>query len=478
MANSARSRSTRTCAGVRRRRLRCRWPWTPIACPAATISAATVGWRSTCSPTRKNVARTPAASRTSSVAGVPRGWGPSSKLKATAPGSGRRSRTPSARRSAAEYLHGAGPACATASAARAAARLSWRQPMSPVALGAVAACAASCLYNLGVALQAMEARRMPAEQALQPSLLGDLARRPRWLAGTGLGLLGWPLQAAALLLAPLTVVQPGLAFGLILLLVLGARTLHERVERRDVAAVVAIIGGVAWLAAVAPPESSHHAGGMRLAAALVAVGALALIPYAVRRRGAVGGIAAALSAGTAFAWSGLSTKLVADAVSGSAWPLAVVWTLATGAASLLALLSEMTALQRRPVTQVAPVVFVVQVALPVLAAPLVTGESWAHAPLGPAGILVGLVVVLAGAIVLTSAPAVRSLVGEASSAESGTDGSVPPSEATAATVSAVVPSAVTTTTSPLDGRAATGRDASTVIAPATGDASTVRPTRY
>jgi hypothetical protein len=350
--------------------------------------------------------------------------------------------------------------------------------MSSVALGAVAACAASCLYNLGVALQAMEARRMPAEQALQPSLLGDLARRPRWLAGTGIGLLGWPLQAAALLLAPLTVVQPGLAFGLILLLVLGARTLHERVGPRDVAAVVAIIGGVAWLAAVAPPESSHHAGGVRLAAVLVAVGALALIPYAVRRPSAVGGIAAALSAGTAFAWSGLSTKLVADAVSGNAWPVAVVWTLATGLASLLALLSEMTALQRRPVTQVAPVVFVVQVALPVLAAPLVTGESWVHAPLGPAGILVGLVVVLAGAIVLTSAPAVRSLVGESSNAESGTDGSASPSEATAATVSAVVPSAVTTTTSPLDGRADTGRDASTVTAPATGDASTVRPTRY
>jgi drug/metabolite transporter (DMT)-like permease len=350
--------------------------------------------------------------------------------------------------------------------------------MSSVVIGAAAACAASCLYNLGVALQALEARVAPAERGLRPSLVVGLARRPRWLAGTALGLVGWPLQAAALVLAPLTVVQPALAFGLGLLLVLGARTLHERVGARDVLAVAAIVAGVAWLAAVGPDASSHHVGGWPLAGALAALAAVALAPYALRGR--VGGIAMAMSAGAAFAWSGLSTKFVADALNAHQWLPAVAWTLATGLSSGLAVLSEMSALQHRQATHVAPLVFVVQVAIPVLAAPLLTGESWAHAPLGPAGILVGLAVVVGGAIVLTTAPAVRSLVdAEASSAGSDTARSPsPPSEATALSPGPVAPPAVTTTMSPGDGAAGSGCDPSTLNRPATGDASTLRPSRY
>jgi drug/metabolite transporter (DMT)-like permease len=352
--------------------------------------------------------------------------------------------------------------------------------MSGVVLGAGAACAASSMYNLGVALQAIEARVVPADRGLRLSLVTCLARRPRWLAGTALGVLGWPLQAAALLLAPLTVVQPALAFGLVLLLALGARTLHERVGVRDVLAVAAIIAGVAWLAAVAPDASSHHAGGWPLVAALGVLAAIALAPYALRRRRRVDGIVAAISAGAAFAWSGLSTKFVADAAGAHHWAAAAGWMLATGLSSGVALLSEMTALQRRAATHVAPLVFVVQVAIPVLAAPLLTGESWAHAPLGPAGIVAGLAVVIGGAVVLTTARAVRSLVdADASSADSGTAVSPSaPSALAAASAWSADPVTVTTTMSPADGRAGSEREASKVRRPATGEASTLRPSRY
>jgi drug/metabolite transporter (DMT)-like permease len=351
--------------------------------------------------------------------------------------------------------------------------------MSSVVLGALAACAASSMYNLGVALQAVEARVVPAAHGLRPSLVGRLLRRPRWLAGTALGLLGWPLQAVALLLAPLTVVQPALAFGLVLLLVLGTRTLHERIGARDVLAVAAIIGGVAFLAAVAPPASSHHVGGWPLAAALAALGAVALAPYALRGGRGVGGIAAALSAGAAFAWSGLSTKFVADALSAHQWATAVAWTLATGLSSLLALLSEMSALQRRPATQVAPFVFVVQVVIPVLAAPLLTGESWARAPLGAAGVLAGLAIVIGGAVAVTAARPVRALdADEPNSADSGTALSpVERSEAAVASAAATEPSEVTTITSPA-AAPRTGPGALVATAPRTGDASSVRASRY
>ena len=352
--------------------------------------------------------------------------------------------------------------------------------MPAVVLGAAAACAASLLYNLGVAFQALEARAMPAAHGLRASLVARLARRPRWLAGTALGVVGWPLQAAALLLAPLTVVQPALAFGLVLLLVLGARALDERVGARDVLAVAAIVVGVTFLAAVAPEASTHHVGGWPLAGALAALAAVALAPYALRGRLGVSGIAAALSAGAGFAWSGLSTKFVADALSAHQWLAAVCWTLATGLSSGLALVSEMSALQRRPATQVAPFVFVVQVVIPVLAAPLLTGESWARAPLGPAGIIVGLAIVIGGAVALTAARAVRALVdAKPSSAESGAvRRPSTPSAATAATVRSVDLSTVTTTMSPADGAAGGEPEAGKLSRPATGEASRLRAKRY
>jgi len=248
--------------------------------------------------------------------------------------------------------------------------------MSSLLLGIAAACAASSLYDIGLALQALDARDAPADEGLRPSLLARLIRRPRWLIGTGLNLAGWPLQAVALLLAPLTVVQPALAFGLVLLLFIGIRHLDERVGLREVAAVAAILTGVALLGLVAPDVSTQHAGTRALACVLGGVAVLALVPFALRGRGSV----TTLGAGAALAWSGLSTKLAADALHQGHVQTALLWAIATGVASGIGLLAEMSALQQRAATQVAPVVFVVQVVVPVLAAPVLVGEWWAGWP--------------------------------------------------------------------------------------------------
>ncbi|MEA2456592.1 MAG: hypothetical protein QOI45_2854 [Thermoleophilaceae bacterium] len=288
--------------------------------------------------------------------------------------------------------------------------LSYVWTVSSLALGVAAAFAASTLYNLGVALQALEARATPREDGMRLSLIGRLMRRPRWLAGTLLGVVGWPLQAAALMLAPLTVVQPALAFGLTLLLVLGARTLHERVGAREVAAVGGIIAGVVLLAVAAPATEAARAGPGATAAVLGSIALVGLAPFIAAIRLPVGGLAAALAAGAAFAWSGLSTKYVADAAGHEAWPAAVAWALATGLASGLALIGEMTALQRRRATQVAPLVFVVQVAVPVMAAPLLVGERWLESAWRAVGVYAGLSVVIAGAVILVTSPTVTAFV--------------------------------------------------------------------
>src|SRR3954454_25351058 len=145
--------------------------------------------------------------------------------------------------------------------------------MSSAALagGVALAPAAGCCFDGAVALQALEARALEARQPGAGMIRGLLAR-PRWLAATALSIAGWPLQVAALALAPLTVVQPALAVGLVLLLFLGNRLLHEPGRPRDMAAVAAIAAGLALLAWAAPEAEHVHAGAPTLALVLGSLG--------------------------------------------------------------------------------------------------------------------------------------------------------------------------------------------------------------
>jgi drug/metabolite transporter (DMT)-like permease len=282
--------------------------------------------------------------------------------------------------------------------------------MPRLELGIAAACGASALYDAAIAFQALEARLIPHQHSLRPSLLMRLLRRPRWVGATLLGILGWPLQVGALLLAPLTVVQPALAAGLLLLLFLGVRMLGEKAGSREILAVVAIVAGVGGMAWAAPGHTTSHAAFPELELALGGLGALAIAPYLARRNGSGASLAVVLGAGCAYAWSGLSSKLLADELAGGAWLLVLVWLIATALVAGLGLLSEMTALQRRPATQVAPIVFVVQMVVPVAFAPLLGGESWGSTPLGGVALVVLLATVAAGAATLGRSPAVATLI--------------------------------------------------------------------
>src|SRR3954451_3400493 len=155
--------------------------------------------------------------------------------------------------------------------------------MSSVAAGVALAALASVLFNLAIVIQAREAREVPQELGLQLSLIVRLLRRPRWLLGTALGLVAFPLQTVALLWAPLTAVQPADAAGLLVLLFLGARLLHERVGRREVAAVVAIVTGIVILTIAAPKREVTQVDGASVLLPLLAVAVVGLAPLLLRR---------------------------------------------------------------------------------------------------------------------------------------------------------------------------------------------------
>ena len=279
-----------------------------------------------------------------------------------------------------------------------------------LALGIVAAIAASLLYNTSIALQALEARKEGEEHSLRVSLLGRLLRNNRWLGATAIGFLGWPLEIAALLLAPLTVVQPCLASGLVLLLWLGARKLNEAPGRRELVSVSAIFAGVIGIGLAAPDRSTDHAGTAAIALALTLVAVPIAMPFLLRGRGAVGVTLAVFGAGAGYAWTAIASKLLTDELEAGAIVAGAAWIATAAASEGLALLSEMSALQGRPATRVAPVMFVFQVFIPVLLAPLLFDELWLDTPLGGAVLAGSVAVAVAGIVMLAGSRSVGAVL--------------------------------------------------------------------
>lgn len=266
--------------------------------------------------------------------------------------------------------------------------------------GVALAALASAFYNLGLVVQAQAARVEPAGSGLGVGLIVRLLRRSRWLVGTALVTLGWPLQALALLFAPLTVVQPALAVGLVLPLAAAAR-LGDPVRRRDVWAVAAVIAGVALLVVAAPPRETR-ASTWAVVVALAALGGVAVLAPLVAR-GRARGSALVVAAGLAFSGNAVATKLASDVFARHAWLVLVAWAVVALVAGVLGTAAETGALQLRSAGGVAAVVFALETAVPVALAPLLFGERWGGSWWGVVARTGGIVLALAGAADLTRA---------------------------------------------------------------------------
>lgn len=280
-----------------------------------------------------------------------------------------------------------------------------------VALGLAAAALASVAFNVGIVLQAADAQREPAEEGLRLSLLAHLARRRRWVAGFLLGGVGFGLQVAALSLIPFVVVQPVLAVGLLLMLYLGVRVLGERVGWAEVAGVIGITVGIGLLAWGQPAGTETITSEAAVVAVIGAMTLVSLVPFALRGRGRLDSatfviVASALAYGS----SNIATKLVSDGVDGGAWLAVGVWLAVAAATGVVALTTEMTALQRRPATFVVPLSFAIQTFLPVVLAPIYLVERWGTAAVGGAPLIAGMALVALGAVAVAKTRAVSTLV--------------------------------------------------------------------
>lgn len=237
-----------------------------------------------------------------------------------------------------------------------------------IGVGVAAALAAALMNAYGVVLQAAEAHDSPESGAMRGKLLVRLARRPRWLAGTGLMVVAGGCQLTALAFAPISVVQPTLATSQLALLAIARLKLRERVGVSELAAVLAVLTGVIVIVLVAPGHTARRVSGGALAPPLALVGGLALAAYIAGRAHPRGRGLIVLGAGLAYSWADFANKLLSDAIADGHFVQVAIWAVLVLSMGGIAFLEETTALQRRPAVTVAPVIGGVKVPVPVLMA--------------------------------------------------------------------------------------------------------------
>jgi hypothetical protein len=176
--------------------------------------------------------------------------------------------------------------------------------------GLVLAVVAAVLFALGCVLQHAAARRSTSDQGLH---LRQLVTRRSWLVGQTATVLGTVAQVAALALAPVSVVQPVLAGGLVV--ALGIRAVHDRclpLSTELAGAALTACGLAVFLVAARPaPGRLPHLPAPAAVLAMVGV-AVVFVALATRlRRGALGALACGAAAGVA---AGIAAVLVSAAL--------------------------------------------------------------------------------------------------------------------------------------------------------------------
>ena len=183
--------------------------------------------------------------------------------------------------------------------------------------GILLALVATMAYNVGLILEKRALGQMPALDIRRvPHVIVSLLTSRAWLTGFALMLTGLACQTIALTFEPVSVVQPVLASGVVLVLVLSRLVLRERLHGGETWCVAAIAVSVVLLAVSSTgAEDSHYANPGWMAAVMVPSAVVGLLVAAgslrarTRKRGtAVAGVWAGVGTGLLYGIAALAIK--------------------------------------------------------------------------------------------------------------------------------------------------------------------------
>lgn len=192
-----------------------------------------------------------------------------------------------------------------------------------MAVAIVLAAGAALLSALAVVLQRLALESAPASSSsLSPRLMTHALRKRGWLIGFGLLLCVFILQASALRVGQLSVVQPVLTTELIFLVAILAVGFHRTIGWRELLGILAIVAGLAGFFASASPAAGQGQPDSRAWVAVSAVTvACALVLVAAGRAGPRWWRAAALGAASSvlFAYNAVLTKTLTTLLRDGGW---------------------------------------------------------------------------------------------------------------------------------------------------------------
>lgn len=290
--------------------------------------------------------------------------------------------------------------------------------------GLIAAALAAILTNLGLILQKFALDRRPFEAGVIRAFF-----TPTWALGFAMIQFGWLAQLLALRRAPLYLVQPVVASGLLLLAAAARIHLKERVGIREWMGIGAVTAGVAGLSVIAMGsiEESRFPMETRSIATfltIIILPALAIsfgARHVPRRRSEM----LAISAGLLYALTVILSKPLAALLQGK--PSQILNNILTRyelyailALSLAALLINQHALARGRAVTVVPIVTVVMVLLPVAAGLTIFHERLPSGT-GRYATLTAVILCVAGVWVLGSEPGIARFTGNDDRARSSSE---------------------------------------------------------
>jgi drug/metabolite transporter (DMT)-like permease len=240
-----------------------------------------------------------------------------------------------------------------------------------------------------------------------PRFLVQILRRPVWLAGGGLQMCGWVLQAVALDTGSLIVVQSLTTMSLVIALPLGARLTGQAVGRRVWLGAAAMVVGIVLFLSVGsptggtttPPASAWWSAGFTAIVLIIVLGRTGR-----RRMGATGALLLGSAAGVAFALQASVTKVFVTVVGQGFEAVLTSWTIYVLIASaLVGFVLQQSALKTGVLAPAMASSNAVTLFGSVAFGATVFGESLSSGGARLTPVLVGLGVALVGIILLAGA---------------------------------------------------------------------------
>ncbi|MFG1676991.1 DMT family transporter [Micromonospora sp. NPDC049282] len=253
------------------------------------------------------------------------------------------------------------------------------------------ALAAAFSFALSAALHQRAATRQPRFAALDPRLLLRLFRDRLWLSGWIPDTAGVVFQVLALRVGALAVVQPVMASGLFMAVLIEAAIAGRRIARRDLIAVaVGVVGLTAFLlladvhAGVTRPLPAAWAIAMGCAVAAIA----ACVLTARRRHGAARGALLGVAGGVAYSFAAALIKDLTGGPAGSLLAAVVSWrSAALVVAVALGLMLNQAAFQQGRLAAPLTALTLTDPVVSVLVAIAVFRETLSHDPMRIVGLV-------------------------------------------------------------------------------------------